>query len=69
MATVISEKLTDNLSDRLEATDISPLIGSRVGLDKQALLSGRNASDLRRYARALRMSVRRSPDAALHAFA
>jgi alpha-ketoglutarate-dependent taurine dioxygenase len=47
MATVISEKLTDHLDARLNATDIAPFIGSRVGLDKQALLSGKAASDLR----------------------
>ena len=47
MATVISERLTDNLSGRLTATDISSSIGSKVGLGKQALLSGKYASDLR----------------------
>jgi alpha-ketoglutarate-dependent taurine dioxygenase len=47
MATVTSEILPDNLGDRLNAADISPLIGSKVGLDQQALLSGRYASDLR----------------------
>ncbi len=33
--------------DRLEATDMSPLIGSRVALDKAALLSGGYAAELR----------------------
>ena len=33
--------------DRLEATDISPLIGTRVHLAKAALLSGEYAADLR----------------------
>jgi len=47
MATVISERLTDNLSGRLTATDISSSIASKVGLGKQALLSGKYASDLR----------------------
>src|SRR6266702_656478 len=47
MVTVIREKLTDNLGDKLNANGISPFIGSKVGLDQQALLSGRYGSDLR----------------------
>ncbi len=36
-----------NLDERLEATDISPLIGSKVHLGKKDLLSGDCAADLR----------------------
>jgi alpha-ketoglutarate-dependent taurine dioxygenase len=36
-----------NLDERLEATDISPLIGSKVHLRKKDLLSGDCAADLR----------------------
>jgi alpha-ketoglutarate-dependent taurine dioxygenase len=39
--------MTTAVHEKLEATDISPLIGSRVHLDKDALLSGEHASDLR----------------------
>jgi alpha-ketoglutarate-dependent taurine dioxygenase len=38
---------TSNLEKRLKATDISPLIASRVDLDKKDLLSGEYAADLR----------------------
>ncbi len=37
----------DNILARLNAEDISPLIGSRVHLDKHALLGGAYADDLR----------------------
>jgi len=47
MATVISKDMTDNVHDRLKAADISRFIGSKVGLDKQALLSGVHSGDLR----------------------
>ena len=33
--------------EALHATDLSPLIGSKVHLDKAALLSGEYAADLR----------------------
>jgi alpha-ketoglutarate-dependent taurine dioxygenase len=39
--------MTTAVHEKLEATDISPLIGSRVHLGKDALLSGEHASDLR----------------------
>jgi alpha-ketoglutarate-dependent taurine dioxygenase len=47
MATVISDILPDTLSNTLLASDLSAFIGSRVRLDKQTLLSGRYASELR----------------------
>lgn len=47
MATVIKDQPTHNLHKSLEATDISAFIGSKVGLDKPTLLSGRYAGELR----------------------
>jgi alpha-ketoglutarate-dependent taurine dioxygenase len=47
MATIISDLLTDNLIDRLNVTDIAAFIGSKVGLGKEALLSGEYANELR----------------------
>ncbi len=39
--------MTAAISEKLEATDISPLIASEVRLGKDALLSGEHATDLR----------------------
>jgi alpha-ketoglutarate-dependent taurine dioxygenase len=47
MATVLRDMLPGNLAGKLNATDISPLIGSRIGLDKNALLGGEFAGEIR----------------------
>jgi alpha-ketoglutarate-dependent taurine dioxygenase len=45
----VTESLAENrgIAERLKAREISPLIGSLVGLDKKTLLSGAFSSDLR----------------------
>ena len=42
-----TQETTASLEERLKASDISPLIASRVELSKQELLSGEYAADLR----------------------
>jgi alpha-ketoglutarate-dependent taurine dioxygenase len=45
--TAANLEATSSLEERLDATDISPLIASRVHLSKKDLLSGNHAADLR----------------------
>jgi alpha-ketoglutarate-dependent taurine dioxygenase len=47
MTTAATLEATSSLEDRLQATDLSPLIASAVNLSKQQLLSGHYAADLR----------------------
>jgi alpha-ketoglutarate-dependent taurine dioxygenase len=49
MRTPTAEKLSDidNAAERLQAKEISPFIGSVIGLDKKTLLSGKYSLELR----------------------
>ena len=47
MTSAATQEATASLEKRLQATDITPLIASRIELSKQDLLSGHYAADLR----------------------